>query len=256
MFYLTLYFGLLKRASVLFLLHFGLLVLIALSVIKAISIQKFVYSTLASRKDNPHFYAIMSKAINHSRISRKIAELPGIKKVVLIDSGRLSQETHKILSSVELVELGTGNLDLVGLNVIFQRGLKQQSMKLVQSYLKRLVKTETLVIGDIKNVDNRETSSLFITYASVFLTAVLCFFWLIINHLMAKKIQQKAYIVEQFQRKKFVALKAYAFSTIFLIIIPSIVAVIFIKIPFFSLALALLALGLGAVNYKTVKWQG
>ncbi len=255
MFYLTLYFGLFKRDFVVSILHFGLLMLIVFSVIKTVPIQKFIYSMLTDYKGNSHFYTIMSKEINSSKISQKISELPGIKQVLFMSSNDISQQTHKFFSSVELTEFNHHTFDLIGLKIIFERGLKLESMELVRNYLKRLFKAETFIVGDIKNIESNDNHSFLITYAGVFLTTLLCFFWLIINHFMAKKIQQNAYIVEQFQRKTFVALKTYILSTTTLMIIPFIVTFAFIQIPLLSLASVFLALLIGAVNYKTVKWQ-
>ena len=254
MFYLTFYFRFLKKSPLLLFLHFGLLSLIILNVLKANSIQKFVYLTFTENKEHPHFYAIMTKDINHSKIFEKLLKLPGIKNVELVDNNYIARQTESILSDLELNDLGNDSFDFIGIKVIFERAIKKKSMKLVQDYLKKITTKGHLIIGDIKNTSTNKNQSFIITHASIMMTSILCFFWLIINHQMAEKIRRNAYIVEQFQRKTSVALKTYTLTFFTFIAVPFLGAISFINVPILSLCLIFLVLVLGAIKYRATKW--
>ena len=237
-------------------IHTGLLLLIILSVIGADRIQHQVESLFFSWEERPYFYAVMSKREDYADISKKMGELPGVRETFLVESEEIHRRTREALAGTQSEHLGHMKSNLVGFKVIFERNLKLKSMKLIQRYLGKIAKEGPMTVGAIKNYRAGMGENVWIENASVLATLILCLLWLVVNYTASKGIKERAYIVEQFQRKKTVALKTYMASIGLLILIPTTIVFPFVHLPFFVSITVAAMIVLGALNYREVKWQG
>ena len=255
MFYLAVYFGSFKRASGLMFVHTGLLLLIILSVVGSDHIQQRAESFFFSVEGSPYFYAVVSGKEDSPRITEKMRELPGVREVSLVESKEIQQKTREALAGTQAEYLGRIKSNFLGFKVVFERNLKLKSMKLIRRYLERLVQEGPVTVGSIKNYRAGMGENIWITNAGAIVTLVLCLLWLIVNYTASKGIRERAYLVEQFQRKKTVALKTYLASMGLLIFVPTTVMFPFVNLSFIVSLGVMAMIIIGAINYREVKWQ-
>ena len=238
------------------LMHLSLTVLIVMSVVGAEYIQKYIEGIFLERKGPPYFHAVMNNNGNYSVLSRQMRELPGVANMILMDDEEMRQKTRNILDSANLKEIDGIELNLVGFKVIFEKNLKLKSMELIRQYLEKIAGKDYLTIGSIKDLENQDKGTLWVEHMSFLITLFLCLMWFFVNSVVSNEIKKSAYIVEQFQRRKTVALKTYMISVALFIITPFLVVFPFFNLPSFPLINVSLMIILGSLNYRKIVWHG
>ena len=168
---------------------------------------------VASKQDKAHFQALVSKSQNIDTIRRKVKSLPGIDAIRLMDYKQIKMKVEKLLGELageisdELMDL-----DYSGVEIYFKSSTSEKSQRLIQDYIVRLVGSSEVILGPIVSAKSRGIVSLFSAFGKWslnFLGLIIGVGWLIVAFLYSKALEQPVYMIERFQRKKFVGVKIY-----------------------------------------------
>ena len=147
------------------------------------------------------------------------------------------------------------------LTVELSQNLKSKSQKLVKEYLTRLVGESSLTLSSIKYPKQKEETVGFkdqlLAYADSIILAVVALMWALLFVSVLKKNASYFYLVEKFQRKSNIKLKAYSFG-ISLICIMTILANLYVEESFSiaPLGISLLLIALSLVLLSKTKYKG
>jgi len=225
MFYLAQFFKALKIAPVrggLFLISTFLL-LISLGEMDALE-KKYFHSENA-RMTGAYFYALISSKENNLAVARKLRVLPGVEQAITLSEKKIKLEVERLLGAFKK-DLATElqdelhnelkndliNLEFTGIKVVFQENITQRTQQLIRDYLSRLVGTDKVTLGPIKkpNEEFKKNAqlALFLKDWGIIGVVFLCvLFWFSSLQIFSKVIAKQSYLLEQFQRKKFVRIK-------------------------------------------------
>lgn len=167
-------------------------------------------------KKASYFFALVSKKENVASITRKLKRLPGVDQVKLIDEKIIQQDVKKLLTNVSLSSELLSEMNYVPLKIIFDLGISHKSKKLIQQYFLRLTGKNNIFMGAIKKekILNRHHSVLIQQYGQVVLLLLSIVLCLLISTPIYNEINKKSYLIEQFQRRKFIALKIGLFGVL------------------------------------------
>jgi hypothetical protein len=206
-----------------------------------------------------YFHVLFSGKENLAWIQRKIKGLPGVNQVQVLKKNVIQDQVKDILK-----DIGPGQmknilkLDFMGMKVGFKDKLNKRSQTLIRDYLYRLVGKDKVTMGPVK------TPGLLAQGQSVLnklknvgiwsILSLLLFLWGANFFLLFPEVRKESYLIETFQRKKYVAAKTllcglssilvFWFLTTFLLKVPQMTSIlaIFIFVILFS--------GLGARKWS------
>lgn len=173
-----------------------------------------------SHKEGAFFYALINGKENIGQISRKIKGLPGVYKVNILKKKDVSNKVKQILGTHEIKGLIKNlSLDYFGLKVIYEKNIDKRSLVLIRDYLKRFVGKKKITLGSIQknNKDNLRKDkylTLIKTNLWICFSIIAFFIWSICFILFGKVVTKMSYIIEQYQRKKFVKVKIISLGNV------------------------------------------
>jgi len=261
MFYLGQFFISIKRANIT-----GVLFVIFTAALLSVSFNKDKLSSFITHAElehsNPYFNALISKDINLNSISRKINSLPGVERVKhrkIVDAKKELGTLNKELKSSVLERLKA--IKYSSLTIELSQNLKIKSQNLVKEYLTRLVGENSLTLSSIKYPKQKEETvsfkDKFLAYADSIILAVVAFMWAVLFISVLKRNASYFYLVEKFQRKSNIKLKAYSFG-VGLICTMTILANLYIEESFSvaPLGISLILITLSLVLLSKTKYKG
>jgi hypothetical protein len=172
--------------------------------------------------DEPtYFHALIDGQQNHSRLSRNLMELPQVTKVDLLNQEEIVDQVNLALSGIKHdIPEGLLTLDYNGLKVYFADDVKESSQVLVRDYLMRLGGASNITLGPIVKKELKTTEQdLWWSWANYGLLSLLFCLWAFITYTFAKLIHRECYLIQEFQRRNFVAVKVYSIASVFIILI-------------------------------------
>lgn len=262
MFYLKQFFKIFFKSPArgMFLCLFSFLLVFSLGQ-KALLEEQFL-KLIPENKSGPSFYALIAASESYQNIARQMQMLPGVYKVETLSETQIKDEVKNILGSLQVANLTT-NLDLnyAGIKVVYVKGLKPRAQELIRDYLSHLVAEGNITMGAIKdNGEAFDKRTQFISTIknwgySIYLI-VLSSFWFISLLSMRSKIEETAYLLENYQRKTRVSIKM-ALNGIGLIFILSVASTFVLGIPQvinLALALGLFTIGI-LLHFRQMDWE-
>jgi hypothetical protein len=216
MFYLSLFFkGFSHRPWTGVVWFISALTILAFSY-KGPDILSFTNQNVAIVQDeNPYFYAIMPKKINSEYIKRKILELPGVEKVLVLSEDKVSAQIKSILDQAN-IEWDNELMDVnySGIKISFSSDLKGSSQELIRNYLTRLTGKNEITMGAVKMPEVKEVQerSLFVKNKFLFLSIVVAFVYFLSLGIIYRSLKEESFVFEQYQRKGQIYLKVLSFS--------------------------------------------
>lgn len=166
-------------------------------------------------KSQAYFTALVESSEGLLGIIEKMRNLPGVTTVELLNDDKVESE----LKSLE-AELGSELLDglknLKTLKIVLSQGIHPDTAALVKEYFTRLAGNKAVSFSKVKAPgkksasESKTTISLWSRYVEYWALAIISIAWLFVIRLGAKELKRKAFIIERFQRKKFVSIKLYA----------------------------------------------
>lgn len=219
MFYLTQFFKSIFTDKAKGMLNLLLLTAFVFTVPFKQVVEERVESIIETSNTTAYFHALVSGKENHSWISRKLKQLPGVGYVEILKKNAIQEQAKKIINAESIgLEEDLLDIDFIGMKIGFLNGMNSRSMEMIQDYLKRLVGEEKVSIGAIKNFEKEKEKqsnlNIMASYSFEILMSVIGLFWLISLMSLRKDYFKSAYLVERFQRKKNIVLKSQLFGTI------------------------------------------
>ena len=207
--------------------------------------------------EGDYFHALIPTKYNDKKIARKLGGLPGVKKVELLGQEVVSTEVEKLLEDFPRDTLGDLKVDYFGVKVIFITQITKRSQGLIRSYLKRLVGDDELTIGQVYEKEkNVFSSEILKRYGSQTSYALLGLFWLISFLLFNTRLLATSYIIENFQRRRFVALKSMV-SAVSVIIFFAVATLLFVakSNALLPISIGILLILLSIIYSRKVAWE-
>mgnify|MGYP006298324219 CR=1 FL=1 len=227
-------------------------------------IQENVSRHIKVENKTSYFNALISARHNHSRVARKLRDLPGIRRVEEMSEKKIQAEVKELMGSIDLnVSSISKDLDLryAGLKVILTQELKKESLELIRNYIHRLVGKDQVTLGPVVKPDlsgqrNTGVLKVFSKWGSWFLIAVLGGGWIFSGVALSLSLREHAYLLEQFQRRQRVACKVMAAGTLTLLGGSILFVVPFGPYSYFYF-LPLIALGgfFSLLNLRSYHWE-
>tara|TARA_R110000868_G_scaffold201748_1_gene449265 strand:- start:8355 stop:9134 length:780 start_codon:yes stop_codon:yes gene_type:complete len=211
MFYLSHFFQIVKRFPV----RFTVFIVLTMGLFFSASHRDFIKNTVGSDKltqgFHPYFHALISTRQNISWISRKLRELPGVERVEVLSKEKLNQQVQSLLSGMDgEIAQAVGEMELAGVKVVTRSELEERSITLIKEYLTRLSGTDTTV-GATVFPPKKKTATGFVWQAwiSEIIVATIFFLWAASVMSFITPVRKSSYLVEQFQRRRGVAMKTW-----------------------------------------------
>ncbi|RLA62872.1 MAG: hypothetical protein DRQ88_04900 [Epsilonproteobacteria bacterium] len=159
----------------------------------------------------PYFYGLLSASENHSRIRRKMLELPGVNNVKIIEKNEVKNRALEILDNFNMGQEDEFNFEYLGMEVSLDREVNIRGQELIRGYLIRLAGEENITLGKIYppsiSKKLKENLDLFNRYGGIAMAGFLFVVWLFSFFALRKKIKKVAFLIEQYQRKRSVEIK-------------------------------------------------
>lgn len=169
-----------------------------------------------NKEVNPYFYAIMPKKINSGYVKRKLLELPGVEKVLVLSEEKVSSQIKSILAASSL-ELDDALVDLnyAGVKISLSPDLKVSSQELIRNYLGRLTGKNQVTMGAIKKPEVKKdevSSSFFSQNRFLVITFMASLAYFIALGLIYRPLKEDSFVLEQYQRKNQIYLKTLSYT--------------------------------------------
>ena len=208
MFYLRLFIQLFKKNMPQFLIYSLALVILFMSIVFDNKIENTALKVSGINNENSYFNALLSTSINFKSISRKLRELPGVKRVQVELKEKTEKRLNKLVRDLK-VEVNT---NFVGIRIQFRNGIAVRTKNLIREYLLRLIDSENIHLGPIitgSNVlsKNKKDTILFIKRIPALLIFIALLLFLVSAYPLRKEIVMTCKMSERFQRRRFINLK-------------------------------------------------
>mgnify|MGYP003672806873 CR=1 FL=1 len=259
MFYLNQFFQTVRQ----FPIRFGFILISTVALFFSASHRDFIKEASGLHKAqevfHPYFHALISSKQNIPWISRKLKELPGVEKVEILENEKLNQQVQSLLEGMDGdIAQAVGELSLAGVKVVTRSELEERSITLLKDYLIRLSGNDTTVGATVFPPKKRKMSAY--SWQAWFSEIIICLCfmtWVFSVLAFTKPIKKNAYLVEQFQRRKNVAIKTW-FSGISLMIAIGLGCTFILKKPdLAALGICLVTVMASSLFYsRKTSWEG
>jgi hypothetical protein len=166
---------------------------------------------------NPYFVAVLSGKVDSEKFKKVIRKLPG---VILVDEKTNDQSRRKLDRLVKDLghqyKINSEIMDFKSVRIILNPSLSTESFEFIREQVEKLIGKDNVKTTEIKfpEVTKAMKSHAFYRYLTDVgdwgVVAVVSLFWIISYWLCYDIFRSRAYIVEKFQRRKFVAAKTLA----------------------------------------------
>ncbi len=177
-------------------------------------------------RERPWFHAIVKGDQDIGVLSGKLREFPEVEEVALIEGEEITSRAKSLLESMGSMPLSLDGIETwKAIKVIFTPQSAIAGQELVREYLLKFVGTENLSAGSIRRprtVEQEETiSGMVQRWVPVAMMAFVSMLWLVTWMKVSRAMMRRAYLMEKFQRRRFIAFKMM-FNGLFLIALPMI----------------------------------
>ncbi len=259
MFYLSHFFQTVRQ----FPIRFLLIVISTIALFFSASHRDFINEVSGLNKTqqvfHPYFHALISSKQNIPWISRKLKELPGVEKVEILENEKLNQQVQSLLEGMDGdIAQAVGELSLAGVKVVTRSELEERSIQLLKDYLIRLSGSDTTVGATVFPPKKRLMSAY--SWQSWFSEIIIsiCFIsWVLSILAFTKPIKKSAYLIEQFQRRRNVAMKTWLSGACILVILSSGTTFLMKKPDLPALGICLFLVMCSSLFYsRKTSWEG
>lgn len=221
MFYLSHFFQIVKQYPI----RFGFFVVFTMALFFSAGHREVVREVVGVNKTNqvfhPYFHALISSRQNISWISRKLRELPGVERVEVLPKEKLNKQVQTLLSGMDgEIAQAVGDMELAGIKVVARSELEARSIILIKEYLTRLSGSETTVGATVFPPKKKTVVGFSWQQWIAEIVIGICFLlWLGVVMSFSMPVRKSSYLIEQFQRRRNVAMKTWSTAVMFAIII-------------------------------------
>lgn len=205
-----------------------LLILIALFVPEINKYIDHFYTNL----DSPYFIAVLENADNSQVVVSQVHSIPGVEKIKIESSEEMRDRFATIINDLELdskLASAVFGSNPMGLKVFLNSANSVSKNEDIRGQVQSLLALPKTNISPIKNSDIVQNPFLVIVknWAAQLLLILLSVIWLVCLFNLIDVIRSKAYLVEQFTRKKKVGFKIILSGLVFFLILFSVPKILF-----------------------------
>ncbi len=259
MFYLRHLFQVLKQYPVRGVLFFTLTSLLFFSAGHRQKIATMIGSQQAVQVFNPYFHALVSTQHNVDWVARKLRELPGVERVEVLPKEELSKQVKELLTGMDGEVLNAiGEMNFAGLKVVAKPELEERSIALLKEYLGRLTTAQVTIGATMVPPKTKENVAFsWQRWSAEIAIAVIFLAWLFSIFTLIQPLRRSAYLMEQFQRRRGVAMKTWISAATLAILGGTISAFAWQPPELVPVAICLIA-AMSSVVFHTgrVSWKG
>lgn len=179
---------------------------------------KAILNSPVEELKNPYFNAVMTNNENPDYIKRKISDLPGVYAVNVNKADVKSKLAAFVGEDIKSFGESFLAKSYFSIKVLFETNISENTRKLVREYLKRLVGIEGVSLSAVKypvlEKKKMSQSSFMVRWIDKVVVFFFALIWFVTLVLLRKYANNQAFIIEQFQRKKYVLPKLYLNSTL------------------------------------------
>jgi hypothetical protein len=236
MFYLVQFFKILFKSPLRGFFLFLFSIILVFSIGQKNYLEEQFSRMIPENKAGDYFYALISSTESYQSVAQQMGQLPGVYKVEILSEAQIKEEVKSVLGSLQ-VDMNESKLDLnyAGLKVVYGKELKPRAKDLIRDYLTHLVGEGNITIGAIKANDQisdkrAQFISVIKTWGYSLYLFIIFIFWVVSLLSVRVKIAEASYLLENYQRKKKVALKM-ALNGLMLIFVISVAITFILGMP-------------------------
>lgn len=210
-------------------------IVLVISAISKHEIDHYLKKNLAIEKPLPSFHVLMTGQVNVSSLTRKVTQLPGVKIVKVKENASINNQAKDLVEALKLDEsFGINVGKYLGLQIFTKPNITEKSLNLIKEYIQRISGESRITFSKITNPDvvfgkTKEIAiQLIHRFGAIAIIGLLLSFWFLFLILSYSDISKRAYIIENFQRKKFAKFKILT-TFVLLATLISLSSVFFIK---------------------------
>lgn len=216
---------------------------IILTILLTVLVQHrtFIFNFIKDRtkveSSYPYFHVLIAEKVDSKSLVLKLKKLPGVFDVIPQSSEYLSSKVKDLIDDLDLpVPKMMLDENYSGVKVVLEQKVNNRSIQLIREYLNRLftedlvtmtpVKGESkkkLVIGGVELDDGALISNV-IVFGILLLLVIL---WPFVFYRFSTEVRSRSYLIECYQRKKFVALKILLSGLFFIVIVLMFATILF-----------------------------
>lgn len=223
MFYLINFFKIFTLSpikSVSFYFSTVLLILVALFVPELNKYVDHFYTSF----DSPYFIAVIENADNSQTVISQIHSIPGVEKIKIESAEEMHERFTAIISDLDLDSKLASSVfgpNPMGLKIFLSSGNSLAKNEDIRGQVQSLLELPKTNLSPIKNSGLAQNPFLVIVknWAAQLILILLSVIWLICLFNLIDVIRSKAYLIEQFTRKKKVAFKIILSGLLFFLVI-------------------------------------
>ena len=223
-------------------------------------ISEYVGVLAKEKTRTAYFNALFNANVEIKDIQRKLVKLPGVDKVVILDSETIEKSVSKVVSGMNIdLKLDPKSLITSGVRVEFAAELGIRAQELVRDYLLRLAGEKNSTLGSLNNPKDRSfKKSLIILnnyFNFVFWTVVvlIMFLWLSLFHSLQAYVRNMNYILTRFHRRNNLKLGNTAMLFLLVAVFPASICFAVWGIP--SIALLIILSALAVISFGSDIYQ-
>ncbi len=203
------------------------LLIIFLSVQKNL-VDSAIHNAIPEKKEGDYFYVLIHSHEFSESIVQKISQMPGIYKITTQSDQSIEKELKTIYKENDLTEedvaLMAQNLKFHGLKVIFNPKANNRQILNVREYFSKLLNVDQFILGNLVTVTEKHDPTLLLIEqvqngAFYILLCTVALLWMIFALSLKTKIQEIAYLLNRYQRRKKIGHKLYLTSSMLIALV-------------------------------------
>lgn len=191
-------------------------------------LERLLSVSLEDQLPSPYFYAVISIPDEVDSIRGKLASLPGVEEVRLIEKSAIEDEVKTLMGDAwKDIPKDLLDLNYAGIKVVYEGKISESTRKLIRDYLIKFAGEDKVTLGPVKIDETPETKEsgwyLFLKRMGLLpLFLIIFILWALSLFAFGKALSETAYIIQNFQRRSGVALKLLFWGefSIFIMAIP------------------------------------
>jgi hypothetical protein len=217
MFYLTEFVKSLGESLMRGIIFFFLTCLLAFSLTHRSWVEKVVAKISPEKLVNPYFVAVLDGSVNTDKFKQILAKLPGVLTIDEKENERGVSKVNSLIAELgSEYKLSNSILDFRSVRIILNPTLSTDSFEFIRNQAVKLVGKDHVTATEIKYPEVTQVMKshpfyLFLNKAGDWgIILIFSILWITSYWLCYDIFRSRAYILEKYQRKKFVAAKSLA----------------------------------------------
>ncbi|MBT3983621.1 MAG: hypothetical protein HOE90_19860 [Bacteriovoracaceae bacterium] len=210
--------------------------------------------------ENKFFHVVYEKKIDSSVILNRLRKLPGISRVIQKEKAVIKKKTNSILKNLDINSSSKYfNIDPKVLTVFMETGIGSRAEELIQEFTRKLIGKDDVSLSPVHDPKTKSRAlkdkvKFTVMKSRIGIFALLVILWGVLSFQFVMIIQKRSYLIEKFQRKKFVRVKIFSCGILAVFMISTLLSFLIAPPPVAKIIGCLVFISiLSLVNLK--KWS-